>query len=62
MQLHDVGVMQHMVPLDGLAVEDACAPDPGRFQRVLEVLVNVPGEVEDGATDGQSFVMPFLFL
>ena len=32
MQLDDVGILQLVVPLDGLAVEDARAPDPGGFQ------------------------------
>ena len=53
MQLDDVGVVQLVVALDGLAVEDARAPDPGRLQRMLEVPVNFPGQIQHGAADGK---------
>ena len=53
MQLDDVGVVQLVVAFDGLAVEDAGAPDPGRLQRMLEVPMNVPGQIQDGTADGK---------
>ena len=52
MQLDDVAVVQLVVPLDGLAFEDAGAPDPGEFQRLLEVAMDLPGQVENRAADG----------
>ena len=52
MKLDDIGVMQLVVLLDSLSVKNATAPDPGEFQRLLEVLVNVPGQVQNGAADG----------
>ena len=52
MQLDDVAILQLVVPLDGLTFEDATTPDPGEFQRVLEVFMNLPGQVENSATDG----------
>ena len=51
-QLDDVGIVQLVVPLDRLAFEDARPPDPGEFQRVLEVLVDLPGQIENRAADG----------
>ena len=37
----------------GLPVEDTGAPDPGRLQRMLEVPVNLPGQIQDGTADGK---------
>ena len=51
MQLDDVGVVQLVVALDRLALEDPRAPDPGELQRVLEVAMDLPGQIQDGAAD-----------
>ena len=52
MQLDDVGVVELVVALDRLAFEDARTPDPGELQRVLEVAMDLPGQVQDRAADG----------
>ena len=54
MQLDDVGIVELVVTLHGLSVEDAGAPNPRRLQRVLEVPMNLPGQIQDGAADGKS--------
>src|SRR5207249_11487179 len=46
-ELDDVGVVQLVVALDGLSLKDAGTPDPGRFQRMFEVPVDLPGQVQD---------------
>ena len=52
-QLDHVAVVQLVVALDGLPVEDAGAPDPRRLQRMLEVPMNLPGQIQDRAADGK---------
>src|SRR5262249_33848344 len=52
-QLDDVGVVQLVIALDGLAIKDPRAPDAGRLQRVPEFVMDLPGQVQDGAADGQ---------
>ncbi len=52
MQLDHVLVLHDVVAADGLAVERRRAPDAGRLQPLLEVLVDVPGELRDRAADG----------
>jgi hypothetical protein len=52
MQFDDIGIMQLVIPLDCLAVKNTLAPDAGKFQRVLELPVNVPGEIQNATTDG----------
>ena len=46
-------VVQFVIALDGLAIEDPRSPDAGRLQRMLEVPMDLPGQVQDGAADGQ---------
>ena len=53
MQLNDVGIMKLVVALDGLAVEHARTPDPSRLERMLEVPMNFPGQIQDRAADGE---------
>ncbi len=53
MKLDNIAVTQLVVLLDSLPVKNATAPDPGEFQCLLEVLVDIPGQVENRATDGQ---------
>ena len=52
MNLHDVSILQLIVPLDHLAVVDRFAPDPGVFESGDEVLVNLPGQILQGAAPG----------
>ena len=52
MQFHNIRVMQLVVPLHCLTFKDTGAPDAGELQCVLEVLMNIPGQVKNGAADG----------
>ena len=49
-QLHDVAIMKLMIMLDSLAVEDPRAPDPRRFERMLEIPMDFPGQIKNGAS------------
>ena len=54
MQFHNIRVMQLVVPLHRLTFKDTGAPDAGEFQCVLKVLMNIPGQVKNGAADRES--------
>ena len=51
MQLDNVVILENVVAADGLAVERPAAPDAGRLQLLLEIVVNAPGELGDRAAD-----------
>ena len=53
MQLDDVAVVQLVVAFHGLAVENTGAPDPSGLQRLLEIPMNFPGQIQDGTADGK---------
>src|SRR3954451_13251096 len=50
-ELDDVGVVELVVAFDRLPFEHPLAPDLGELERLLEVAVDLPGEVQYGAAD-----------
>src|SRR5690242_2862253 len=50
-ELDNVGVVELVVAFDRLPFEDPIAPDLGELERLLEVAVDLPGEVQYGAAD-----------
>src|SRR4051794_39007617 len=50
-QFDHVGVVEFLVALDRLPVVHPRAPDAGELQSLLEVPVDLPGEVEDRPAD-----------
>jgi len=52
-QLYHILVVQHVIALHRLAVEDAGAPGPCRFQLLGQVAVHQRGQLLHGAADRQ---------
>jgi hypothetical protein len=52
-QLDDILVMQHMVPTDGLPIENAASPHASRLQMFGKILVDSTGEIQNRTPGGQ---------
>ena len=52
MDFHHIEIVQFVIPADGLAIDDAGAPDAGVFERLGQVLMDRFGEVDDRAAIG----------
>ena len=63
MQLDDVPIMGHIVTFDDRCVVDGFAPDPGEFEAMDVVLVDLSGHIQKraAASDGKGPIHIGLF-
>src|SRR5690242_11919195 len=53
MQFHHILVVQYMFAADGLAIEDAGAPEAGGLDLLGKIAVNQSGQLHDGIANRQ---------